>query len=290
MSCLIRLIEPSSREISGLLSQRIYELEREGFEVRHEPMPVDWQWPITSASVSLRAQTLCNALQDPDVDFVVCARGGYGASDLLPLLPWESLQLARPKTLVGFSDITALHAALFSQLGWAGIHGAMPATRVWPQGREALLPLLRGDTRCGEIALHPIGLLGKTSTNGWLFGGCLSVLAPLIGTPYFPKSLQGAILFLEDVGESPGRILRIWNQFLQSQVLQGVQAVVVGALTDVSGSLSALEIKQEMARRTPHTLFYSSFDFGHIPKNSPLWVGADAEISGGTLRWEKKEV
>ncbi len=287
MSCLIRLVEPSSREVSGLLSQRIYELERAGFEVRHEPMPMDWQWPINSASASLRAQTLCTALQDPDVDFVVCARGGQGASDLLPLLPWEALQQARPKTLVGFSDITSLHAALYTKLGWRGIHGPVPATRTWPQGRDAILALLRGETRAGEISLQPIGPAAKASVQGWLFGGCLAVLAPLIGTPYFPKSLEGAVLFLEDVGESPGRILRMWNQFLQSQVLEGVRGVVVGTFTELAGSLSALEIKQEMARRTPQIPFYSSSDFGHIPRNRPLWIGAEAEILGERLSWER---
>ena len=287
MSCLIRLVEPSSREVSGLLSQRLYELEREGFEVRFEPMPVDWRWPIVASTAVLRAETLCLALQDPDVDFVLCARGGYGASDLLPLLPWDTLQQVRPKILVGFSDITALHAALFAKLGWTGIHGSVPATRVWPQGREAIFALLRGETRAGEISLQPLTHRGPTSAKGWLFGGCLSVLGNLIGTPYFPNSLEGAILFLEDVGESPGRILRVWNQFLQSQVLRGVQAVVVGTLTELPGSLTALDVKQEMADRTPQIPFFSSSDFGHIPKNLPLWLGAETTIQGGRLVWRK---
>jgi muramoyltetrapeptide carboxypeptidase len=287
MSCLIRLVEPSSREVSGLMGQRIYELEQAGFTIRHEPMPVEWRWPVTSASATLRAETLAHALLDPDVEFVLCARGGHGASDLLPLLPWEALRHTRPKTLVGFSDITALHTALYTQLGWTGIHGPVPATRTWPQGREAILDLMLGEIHAGQIAVQPLGPVEKNVVKGWLFGGNLAVLGNLIGTPYFPSSLEGAILFLEDVGESPGRILRIWNQFLQSQVLTGIQAVVVGTLTEMPGSISALEVKQEMARRMPQTPFYSSSDFGHIPKNLPLWIQATAEIQNSTLVWQK---
>lgn len=287
MSCVIRLVEPSSREVSGLMGQRIYELEQAGFTIRHEPMPVEWRWPITSASAALRAKTLTNALLDPDVEFVLCARGGQGASDLLPLLPWEALRHTRPKTLVGFSDITALHTALYTQLGWAGIHGPVPATRAWPQGRDAIFSLLRGETRTGKIAVESLGPVERNPLKGWLFGGNLAVLGNLIGTPYFPPSLEGAILFLEDVSESPGRILRIWNQFLQSQVLTGVQAVVVGTFTEMPGSISAFEVKQEMARRMPQTPFYSSSDFGHIPRNLPLWIQANAEIQNSTLVWQK---
>jgi len=287
MTHILRVVEPASGDVSGLLPQRLYRLAKEGFVIRHDPQPVDWNWPIVSAPAPLRAAALCRALEDPEAHFVLCSRGGYGSSDLLPLLPWEKLARCPPKTLVGFSDITALHSALYAQLGWTGIHGPTPGARSgWNETREPMLALLRGDSVEGKISAQPLSG-GIAPVTGWLFGGCLSVLTALLGTPYFPASLEGAILFLEDVGESPGRLMRNWNQLLQSQALRGVQGVVLGALTDIPGSLSASAVKREMAHRLPGIPLYTSPDFGHIPRNLPLWVGATAEISSTTLTWKK---
>jgi muramoyltetrapeptide carboxypeptidase len=154
-----------------------------------------------------------------------------------------------------------------------------------------LLALIAGRTTGGEITLEPVPK-GAPSGKilGTLFGGCYSVLTNLIGTPYLPKSLRGHILFFEDLDEHPARLMRHWNQWLQSGLLEGVQAVVIGNLLKLGQNIpdNAEYVFEEWARRCPAPLFKSNA-FGHLSPNFPLGIGAAAEISSErnwSLKWK----
>lgn len=237
---------------------------------------------------------LTTALLENESTVVMCARGGYGASDLLPLLPWDRLRkaAARPKILVGFSDTSALHSALWHKLGWRGIHGPMPATSLWPEGAiekpgscadvTRLLEILSGATTGAGINLESFSHAGAgpVECRGWLFGGCFSVLTNLIGTPYLPASFDGAILFFEDIGEHPARLARFLNQWQQAGLLKGVRGVVWGSLTQLGANIqdNADFVYRELARRLGEVPCWRSRDFGHVAPNWPLGIGADAHI------------
>ena len=110
------------------------------------------------------------------------------------------------------------------------------------------------------------------------------MLSALIGTPYFPETLQGHILFLEATHESAERVLRFWNQWLDCGLVTDLAAVVVGRFTDLSGQHDEEWLVTRLAERCTVPLFRSP-DFGHISPNHPLMIGADARINDGVLEW-----
>lgn len=181
-----------------------------------------------AGSDARRTEELQAAVDHPEVKGILCARGGYGAMRLLPHLSLEGLS-REPKLLVGYSDITALHAQ-WQRHGVGSLHGSMVAamgTAPAPlQARwlEALMGTPQRTTLTGLTCITP----GRAS--GLLCGGNLAVLAALLGTPYMPP-LAGRVLFLEDVGEAPYRVDRLLTSLALSGLLHEVAAVLLGAFT-----------------------------------------------------------
>lgn len=287
----IRIVSPSSRGPDHLLPQRIQELEHRGFRVLYDDLAADARWPFTVASVRERAEALTQAMEEKDSQILLCARGGYGASDLLPHLPWKRLEKAKEKWLIGFSDVSALHAAVHTRLGWPCVHGPMPKTELWARGGGAdvaqLLSLLTGEIKEGSAPLT-YAVNAPAECRGWLFGGCLSVLTNLVGTPYLPR-LTGAVLFWEDIAENPGRVMRAVNQWGLAGLLEGVRAIVLGRFVDLQPSLGIDEhaLAREIAERWRLPVFVTPA-FGHIAPNWPLPLGAEARLGSGTLTWQLK--
>ncbi|MES2745993.1 MAG: LD-carboxypeptidase [Bdellovibrionota bacterium] len=285
----IRIISPSGRFDPNLLSTRLTELEKE-FHVSYHKLDVDPSWPFTAGSFSARLSQLSEALLAPDVDIILSARGGYGASDLLPHLPWNELKHTRPKVLIGFSDISALHSALYTKLDWPCLHGPMPGTELWqkndPRDVECLIELMKGSTNSVEIPVEALNQPLPLPIEGWSYGGCLAVLTNLIGTAYFPKTLWGSILFWEDIGEHPARIIRFINQWSQSQALLGVKAIVLGRFAgcEVKDMMDEDGLRAEISRRLSIPVFATNH-FGHCAPNWPLPIGLPIQIKDGSLRW-----
>ncbi|MBP6217361.1 MAG: LD-carboxypeptidase [Oligoflexales bacterium] len=301
----IRLLFPASRAAEPF-SKKIEQLEGLGFKVLYEELPPS-PWPYISSDLAARASALEEALLEEESQIILCGRGGYGSAEILPLLPWTRLKKRKPKLLVGFSDIVALHSALFTKLGWKGLHAPMPATALWPDSPQktlefpkdiqVLLNILSAQTSSVKIAAHRVSASGSRSSSipqdlplqGTLFGGCLSILCSLMGTPYFPKSLKGSLIFLEDVHESPPQVLRSFHHLLQNPATKGVRAFIVGRLTEMNlpenTSLSESDVLMEMARHCPVPLFASP-EFGHAFPNIPLMIGATGLIQNHQLQWD----
>jgi muramoyltetrapeptide carboxypeptidase len=191
---------------------------------------------------------VARAVADPEARAIFCARGGYGAMRILSAVDPSPL-LARPKALVGFSDVTALHA-LLNRAGLATVHGPV----VTQLGRapddalghlEALLCATAPRPGAWGVPAPGAGVVASRTVrpgrvSGPLLGGTLTILAHLAGTPFAPR-LEGAILLLEDVGEKPYRVDRCLTQLRLAGVLDGVAGVAVGQLTscDDDGVLAA---------------------------------------------------
>jgi muramoyltetrapeptide carboxypeptidase len=298
LAATLRIIRPSSRELTDLLPARIDELIRAGFQVLYDDLPPDPDWAYSAASAQARARALEDALVEPDSDIVIAARGGYGGSDLLPLLDFARLRAARPKPLVGFSDVSALHSALYARLGWPGLHAPMPATQLWRKDGDddddqilAICDALaQGRGASASLAVTPVSPFSSSSpqeVRGRLFGGCFTVLTNLLATPFFPPSLAGHIVFIEDTDEHPARLMRALNQWLQSGALAGVQALVVGYLRGLGEKIpdSAPFVYEQFARRLGNVPVFQTPLFGHTSPNYPLAVGAAATIAAGRLTW-----
>jgi muramoyltetrapeptide carboxypeptidase len=199
-----------------------------------------------------RADEWREAVEDPEARAIFCARGGYGAMRILAAVDPAPL-LARPKALVGFSDVTAFHAVL-NRAGLATVHGPV-VTQLGRAPEDALRHLeavLGGAPRAGpwELPAPGAGLVASRTVragraSGPILGGTLTILAHLAGTPFAPR-LDGAILFLEDVGEKPYRIDRCLTQLRLAGALDGVAGVAVGQLTgcDDGGQLAADVVRE----------------------------------------------
>jgi muramoyltetrapeptide carboxypeptidase len=285
----IRIIKASSPDREGLLGGRIAELERAGFRILFDEIQPNSSWTWTAGSVHDRARALNSALTETGSDAVMWARGGYGASELLDLVDWAAVRNSKAKPIIGFSDVCAAQSALYTLTGRISIHGPMPATTTWakagPEEINELTEILNGKKREGQL---PVTCVGSSASglSGKLFGGCLSVLTSLIGTKYFPPTLAGHILYFEDIGENPGRIIRMMNQWAQSGNFKGVTAIVLGSFTGLGGQLTdnAPVLLDEIYARY-HIPTFNCPLFGHSSPNLPLVLGAKAGIHNNLLSW-----
>ena len=284
---LIHILEPSGPPESDVLDRNLKAIRQQGFEVDYTPCSADAKTRLEIQGIETRLGALQSAL-DSNSRYLLSARGGYGASELLSRLDWDGLAKEVPRVLIGFSDVSALQSALYARLKWPSLHAPMPGSSLWQGGEDvrALLDLLRSDRPwTGSIDVAPVSRTPELKCQGRLFGGCLSVLSNLVGTPNLPSDLSGHILFFEDTGESAPRLLRYWRQWLDSDLLKGVSAVVFGRFTEM-GSMTEADswAVTELAARTPCPVF-SSRDFGHVTPNLPLAIGAQAEIRHDQLLW-----
>ncbi len=176
-----------------------------------------------------RAHELMELVADPQVDAVLCARGGYGVMRLLPFLEWGHFRRF-PKPLIGFSDITALLLALTTRARIVTYHGPVAvstfdAFTLDSFRRTLFLP--EGATQPWSLQDSRWEVLAPGTACGPLLGGNLSLLVSLLGTPYEPE-LRGAVLFLEDIGEEPYRVDRMLTQLLLAGKLQQCVAILLG--------------------------------------------------------------
>ncbi len=223
-------------------------------------------------------------LRRDDLDAVFCARGGYGTLRLLPGLDYGAAR-AHPKLVVGYSDITALHLALWAKAGLPGLSGPMVAPD-WPAMDAASEAQFWhfAEGGVGEI-VGPGGerLEGVRSgeAEGVLLGGNLTLVTALLGTPYLPD-LAGAILFVEEVGEPPYRIDRLFAQLRLAGVLGRLGGLVLGAFTGAEPpparpSLSLDEVLSHYTSGLPCPVA-RGLVYGHIRPKSTLPVGVRARL------------
>lgn len=236
-----------------------------------------------------RAEALAAALSDPDVRAIFCARGGFGVTRILAQLDPAALQ-ADPRPIVGFSDITALHAWA-SLCGVASIHGPvvtqlgeLPADDV-----QHLFTLLEDPRAEGILRGRPLRGDGAPVT-GVLRGGNLSLLGALAGTPWQLR-LEGALLLVEDVAEASYRLDRTVTQLRQQPGPLGAERVAgvgLGSLhrcRDEPGRPSALTVVA--GRLAPQRPVVAGLPFGHGDRNRawPVGVAATLDPERGEIRW-----
>lgn len=187
-----------------------------------------------------RLADLHAAFADTETQAVMSLRGGYGSNYLLDGIDLEIFR-AHPKPFFAYSDLTALQLYLLDKLGRPAFHGPMLAADFYledgvhlPSFQAAIAgePYSVG-TAEGLRALKP------GAVSGVLYGGCLSILVAMLGTPWVPQT-EGKLLFLEDVGEKPYRIDRMLWQIRAAGKFEGVKGIVFGEMLDC-GEVDALD-------------------------------------------------
>jgi len=175
-----------------------------------------------------RGDDLLAALHNDRIDGIWCLRGGYGAARLLPRLSVELLQRF-PKALLGYSDITALHAA-WQHAGLVSYHGPTARAPLSDFSRDSLVRALQAGTdSCGAAPDARVVRGGRVT--GRLVGGNLALVSSLCGTPW-AVNCRDAIVVLEDVGEATYRLDRMLTQLRLAGALDGCVGVAFGHCTD----------------------------------------------------------
>lgn len=236
-----------------------------------------------SGSVWERWTDLQQALNDPDVKLILASRGGYGTVHLLGQLDFTGIK-NNPKWVVGYSDITALHAAL-QHNGIASVHGPM-AGHFSDEGRDDISVRLTRDMLEGRpVEYHlPVTnsntLYREGTASGKLFGGNLSVFCGMLGSHYMKVPHDG-ILFIEDTGEVPYRVDRMIWQLKLAGLFEKISGMVVGQFTDYEeDDQMYAPLQQSIMDAVKEYDFPVCFDFpaGHSKLNFPLLMGMKATL------------
>ena len=232
------------------------------------------------------------AFRTRSIDAVWCVRGGYGASRLLPYVNYNLIK-KNPKILIGYSDITALHIAIFQETGLVTFHGPVGASNFTNYTTEHVLKTLVEPTSKYEIslpappegadpALYKAKVIKPGKCRGRLVGGNLSLLAAMAGTPFGLKNVRGKILFIEDVSEPPYRVDRMLTQMRQSVNMRSLAGIAVGVFTrgepdPDKPSQSLMEVLSDRLGDLGIPVIYG-LSFGHIRDQFTLPLGIRAEM------------
>ncbi len=284
----ITIIAPATKVKKEYVDGAAAALREEGFEVKVSPFATGFESGSFTSTLERRLSDLRGAIADPSVRAIFCARGGYGCQQLLPYLKIEDVR-RNPKWIVGFSDISALHA-LWLTSGVASIHGPMGKhfTLRPDNYTRALIKILKGE---GEeeiiVKSHPLNRPGEGT--GRLFGGNLAVLNGLAATPFdilSPAFAETGILFIEDIGENIYEIDRILTRLAMAGTLNKISGLLVGEFTDYHEDLNYRDMEEMISRRLDDLRAVYGFDFpmifniplGHGEENHPFVEGGMVKI------------
>jgi len=273
---------------SSRLQAGVAYLERLGYRTKVAPHAEAVHGYLAGTDAE-RAADLMAMFLDPGVQAIICLRGGFGSTRILPLLDFELIK-RHPKVFSGFSDITALQLALWHRCLLVTFHGPMLA----PDFSGALDSLtessfwgmVSGDD---AAALLPLCQSASARTlfpgqaTGRLLGGNLSLLSVLVGTPFIPD-FTGSLLYIEEVGEEPYRVDRALTHLTMSGIFSRANGVVAGEFSNCTPkdpsrpTLSVERLLEDLAGslRVP---FSAGCLFGHVPSKLTLPTGVLAQFN-----------
>jgi muramoyltetrapeptide carboxypeptidase len=287
----VGIVAPASNVKRGDLEAGCEGLRRAGYRPFYFDSILD-QDLYFAGSVERRARELEEMFTRDEVRAIVCARGGYGANYLLPVLDLEKIK-THPKMFVGYSDHTALLTYFADAAGLVSFHGPMVA-KDWARDdgvdmaswQAALAGAAAWELNVG--AGSGVSGLVEGSAEGILYGGCLSILVASLGTPYEIRT-EGTILFLEDVAEKPYRIDRMLMQLKLAGKLNGVRGIVFGEMLDCVQNSNQGYTLEEVVLRIVGSLGVPvayGVRSGHVTTGNitlPIGVRAGLAVSGGQV-------
>ncbi|MFM7300490.1 MAG: LD-carboxypeptidase, partial [Crocinitomicaceae bacterium] len=231
-----------------------------------------------------RSNELMSFFADTSIDGIIAMRGGWGCARLLDKLDYSVIQ-SNPKVLMGFSDITSLLIAIYIKTGLVTFHGLVGVNswnefstnvfnRVVCNGETCSLPL-------DHLSTSYFVTLNKGKASGKLFGGNLSVISGLVGSPYF-EIPENSILFLEETNEEPYVVDRLLTHLKLANVYEKLNGVVFGNCSrclaeNPSQSIPTIEVIREHFSEFKIPVSYGS-PFGHIASKWTLPIGIEVEM------------
>jgi muramoyltetrapeptide carboxypeptidase len=279
-------------------------VEQRGYKVKLREDMFDVEGYL-AGSDERRAEEFNEAFADPEVDGVLAVRGGYGCMRMMPLIDWDMVK-KNPKLLLGYSDITALHAGM-NKVGIVSFHGPGPASGLGSAkgpteftGKYVLQAVeATPESPAGPYTVEvpadvsEVDSFGKGKATGRLVGGNLSLISALEGTPYAIDT-DGAILVIEDVNEAPYRIDRMIQQLKLAGKLDHIKGAVLGKFTEDFVREDKLTDDQRFDTTGVLRQYFEdlgvpvlvNFPIGHYPQNCTVPLGGEVEVDADakTLR------
>jgi muramoyltetrapeptide carboxypeptidase len=218
--------------------------------------------------------------RDPEVRAVLAVRGGYGSLRILPAIDYNLIR-NHPKIFIGFSEITALHCAIFQQTGLITFHGPM-VTTLAKHDKESLLSFFETLTSgvCRPITTPSVEILKSGQAAGRLIGGNLTTAVHLLATP-FEVSWRDKIVFLEDVGEAPYRIDRMLSHLKLAGRFAGIRGLILGSFTNCGDQEIIWSRVMELFSDESLPI-WANFPIGHGKQNMIVPVGSEADMDSST--------
>lgn len=238
-----------------------------------------------------RLEDLHWAFADKTIDAVWCVRGGYGATRFLPSVDFDLIR-KNPKVFVGYSDITALHTAIYQKTNLVTFHGPVASSTFSDYPKKHVVNVLMNPSAPYKIELSPDNIakesnlyktevITKGKARGKLIGGNLSLLTAMAGTPFALRNTKDKLLFIEDVGEKPYRIDRMFVQLKQSINLRELAGIALGVFEGCNPpddvSQTVIDVARDELGNLGVPVIYG-LSFGHIRDQFTLPVGIEAEM------------
>ncbi|MDT0648694.1 S66 peptidase family protein [Autumnicola edwardsiae] len=297
----IGIVSPAS----AIFESEPYEIARESFEAMGLKVKfgefTKSRYGHLAGTDEERAGELNEMFGDPSIMAIIALRGGSGSARILDKLDYNLIK-KNPKIFIGYSDITALHLAIFQKTGLVTFHGPA-AVSTWNSFstnhlkkllfEKEMLTLKNPSDKGDELTQteNRIRTINPGKAKGKLLGGNLSVLTGIMGTEYFPKDWKGKILYIEDIGEKIYAVDRMMSQLRLGGVLEQISGFVFGKCSDCGpggsgfGSLTLEEVINSYIEPLNVPAFTGAM-IGHIDDNVTIPNGIAAEIDAeeGTIR------
>ncbi|SFH17464.1 muramoyltetrapeptide carboxypeptidase [Pseudomonas syringae] len=284
----VALVSPAGPVDPGKIQAAVSVLEGWGLRPRVYPHALG-SYSFYSGTDEERLADLNAALADPEIRAVICTRGGYGVQRIVQQVDMDAVR-RDPKLVTGFSDITALHGALWNHARLATIHGPV-ASQLERGGlfvsgmRHVLMSsepvLLKADSASPTARVRTGG-----SAQGLLLGGNLCILDTSVGTPFMPD-LSGAILLIEEVNEPAYRVDRMLTHLGNCGILASLAGVAVGEFTPAANTgrtISPADVLMERLGSLGIPVL-GGLPVGHGDLNQAVPLGTQAilDADAGTL-------
>jgi muramoyltetrapeptide carboxypeptidase len=281
----IGVFAPSGRVDEASLALGIAHLKDLGHRVV-VPAETLHTWRYFAGTDAERLGGFHALIGDPSIDLIMAARGGYGITRLLPRIDWSRVA-ASGKAFVGFSDFTAFNMAAYACSNLLTFHGPMLSIDFGKAEPDTFMEqhfwmtLGQDSHRIEDIACEHG--YGERRIDGTLWGGNLSLLAHLAGTPYFP-AIEGGILYVEEISEEPYAVERLFFQLFHSGALVRQRALVLGDFTDcvptnpVRYPYSMEEVVETLRQLLPFPVL-TGLPFGHVARKATLPFGAPGTLT-----------
>ena len=274
---LIRIVSPAGKIDEKKIFPAVDLLKQNGFNILLGKHMFNTHYQFAGTDEQ-RLNDLQEAMDDPNCKAIICSRGGYGAIRIVDKLDLSSFK-KNPKWLIGFSDVTTLHA-LLQRDGFCSIHGSMPAYYLNEERpTESFLELkniLCGGVTQVDVVASKYNKSGRVS--GQIVGGNLSILYSLMGTPLEPD-MNGKILFIEDLSEYLYHLDRIMYSLKLSGKLERLKGLLVGQFTNMKDNDSPFgqNVEEIISNAVSSYSFPVCFNFpaGHVDRNLPLIFGKE---------------